>query len=194
MPDRSETTAARDASIELVSEHRTSMIAGATAVRNLAERRDEFSSLDVRRMMETMGFDPSGEPRVLGAIMLSAARRGIIERTDRTTTSDSAKAHNRPVRVWRSLLRPDAPPKDTLGEFATADEAMEALRARGCWPAIAYRGMRRGARVYRAQVNVGGSSFGEGVTPVTAFRVAIAAWRSVNEPLDGRAVDPENEA
>lgn len=48
------------------------------------------------------------ESRALGAVMLRAAKIGYIESTDQYRPSIRPEAHQRPVKIWKSLLM-DAP-------------------------------------------------------------------------------------
>lgn len=43
-------------------------------------------------------------PKALGAVILRAARRGWIARTDRVRLTANARRHRSPVPVWRSLI------------------------------------------------------------------------------------------
>jgi hypothetical protein len=44
------------------------------------------------------------ENRTLGPYMLAAARKGFIEKTERTTPSIRKSRHHADIRVWKSLL------------------------------------------------------------------------------------------
>lgn len=91
----------RDAAIDAVEANRRDLVeAGVRAAGEVAASSAEFTSLDVRRVMEKRGYSLASEPRILGAIMRAASLREVIRRTDRTAVSDSTTAHKRPVRVW----------------------------------------------------------------------------------------------
>ncbi len=50
------------------------------------------------------GGPETHERRALGAVMRDAARRGWIESTERTEQAARVVAHQRPQRVWHSLI------------------------------------------------------------------------------------------
>lgn len=99
---RAETLAARDEAIEAVDraadpEWKAEALA---AVREMALRRDEFTSDDVW----DAGLAKTREDRALGPIFLAAARAGWISRTDRVRPSHRS-SHGSGKVIWRSLLR-----------------------------------------------------------------------------------------
>ena len=68
----------------------------------LARSHKEFTSLDVKEGLPT-GVH-AHDDRALGAVMQKLARQDVVVRTDRTVISARRRNHNRPVRVWSSLL------------------------------------------------------------------------------------------
>jgi hypothetical protein len=44
------------------------------------------------------------DPRAMGPVLLALKRDGILEATDRFTTSTSLVAHGRPTRIWQSRM------------------------------------------------------------------------------------------
>lgn len=78
-----------------------------SAVRNLAERVERFTTDRVWYVLDRSGAEPPREPRALGAVMRAAVREGWITPTDEHRESKRAANHRRPVRVWRSLLCDD---------------------------------------------------------------------------------------
>ena len=71
------------------------------AVSDLALFCEHFTTDDVH---ERLGDVHTHDKRAMGAIMLRAARDGLIVATDRYVASDRAVAHRNPKRVWRSLV------------------------------------------------------------------------------------------
>ncbi len=71
------------------------------AIRRVAQNCPEFTSDDV---WDELGGCDTHEGRAMGPVMRKAAGMGICERTERTRNSSRPVCHNRPQRVWRSLL------------------------------------------------------------------------------------------
>lgn len=71
------------------------------AIRKIATEQPELTTDDVWR---ALGRDPDLEGRAMGAAMVSAAKLGLIERTDRTTKSARVACHRRDLRVWLSRI------------------------------------------------------------------------------------------
>lgn len=97
-----EARSARDAAIVLVdgaADVRFRELAYCAIV-EAAQTHAEFTSDDAKALCR-VSF---GEPRIWGALMLRAARDGLIERTERTRQSSSRVCHCREQRVWRSLV------------------------------------------------------------------------------------------
>jgi hypothetical protein len=76
------------------------------AVKSIARETSEFTTREVRARLSQYGVS-THEDRALGAIMRSAAKQGVIEKTDRTVKSGERINHNRDLRVWRSLIKED---------------------------------------------------------------------------------------
>jgi len=75
-------------------------------VRLCAESQPEFTTDEVMvRSIVEDGVHDNYERRVLGAVMIKAARAKIVEATDRYQRSAFPSCHARPKRVWRSLVR-----------------------------------------------------------------------------------------
>lgn len=49
-------------------------------------------------------LDKPAEGRALGPVMLTAARKGWIRKTDRVRNTSQVKSHAAPVSVWQSLI------------------------------------------------------------------------------------------
>lgn len=78
------------------------------ATRQVAQRLQFFTADDVWELLSEQlpGWDTDGfEPRVMGAIMRTAAADGICAKTGDTRKSRMPACHGRDKRVWRSLLR-----------------------------------------------------------------------------------------
>lgn len=69
------------------------------AVQTIAQQFQEFTSDEVWRYVEK-----PHEPRALGAVMVHAAKRGWIRKTNRTRESRIASQHRQPLRIWESLI------------------------------------------------------------------------------------------
>ena len=97
-----EGAAARDAAIAAAGEASLEWQARAlAAIRVVAASQGEVTTDDVWRVL---GREPEIEGRAMGAAMITAARLGLIARTDRTVKSLRASCHRRDLRVWRSLV------------------------------------------------------------------------------------------
>jgi hypothetical protein len=96
---------ARDEALERVEEnaHADWLMAAEWAVTGLAFNYEEFTSDDIWKAVNEQGFS-THEPRAMGAVMVKAARAGMIAPTDRWVQSKRTACHGRPIRVWRSLL------------------------------------------------------------------------------------------
>lgn len=67
-------------------------------IRNLAETRDTLSAIDVKPLV-----DETYDLRAIGAVLVSAARRGWIEKGP--YIDGGRERHGRPIVEWRSRLR-----------------------------------------------------------------------------------------
>lgn len=96
---------ARDQAIEQVEAHAdpTWKLHATAAIRWLARTRPEFTTDDVWQELHVRNHGGPREPRALGALMVAAAKQGLIEPTDRYVPSQRPDCHRRPVKVWRSL-------------------------------------------------------------------------------------------
>ena len=74
-----------------------------TAIEHLARMRPQFTTDDVWQYMADRDIVAPHEPRALGAIMVAAAKAGLIAPTDRYTPSARPECHRRPIKIWRSL-------------------------------------------------------------------------------------------
>jgi hypothetical protein len=63
---------------------------------------EEFTTDRVWFNIERAGVT-TPEPRALGAIMLALARANIITKTGRYQPTTRAKAHARPIPIWRRI-------------------------------------------------------------------------------------------
>lgn len=72
-------------------------------IRLVAETRYEFTTDEIQELLDIAPVQ-THEPRALGAVMIQAARLGLIAQTDRFITSKSVRRHRAPKRVWRSLI------------------------------------------------------------------------------------------
>jgi hypothetical protein len=102
MPNSAEV--ARDEAVARVEEHASAdwLAAAATAVGMLAMFYPEFTTDDVWECL--VEVEATHEPRALGPVMMKAARRGLIRKTDRVQNSRRPQCHARPVAVWSSLI------------------------------------------------------------------------------------------
>jgi hypothetical protein len=64
---------------------------------------DTFTTDDVWEYMNKHGMETPHEPRAMGAVMVKACRRKIIEPTDRYVKSQRPECHRRPIRVWQGV-------------------------------------------------------------------------------------------
>ena len=79
--------------------------AAATAVENVAKRMPEFIPDDVWAELTNMGWtEKPPEGRALGPVMMSAARRGVIQNSGRVRRTTQARSHAAPVTVWLSRI------------------------------------------------------------------------------------------
>lgn len=93
--------------------------AAIAVVRWLATRRHEFTTDAVWFVLDRLGgIPPTPEPRAMGHVMATCRRDGMIDRTNITANSTRDECHNRPLRVWRSLIvghDAELPPLGTPG-------------------------------------------------------------------------------
>lgn len=75
------------------------------AVSQLCVTEDEFSTDAVWGWLSRNTPLQPHEPRALGAVMRKAAIDGLIASTGRYQQSEREECHNRPVAIWRSLVR-----------------------------------------------------------------------------------------
>ena len=62
----------------------------------------EFTTDDLEQEMVRRRIAPPHEPRALGALMVAAARQGLVIGTTTYRSSTSVRCHGRPKRVWRT--------------------------------------------------------------------------------------------
>ncbi len=74
----------------------------AIALRDVRDRGPEFTSEDVRDLLEERGTGDPPEPRAMGPVMMAAHRRGYIEPSGAWTSSTRASSHRMPKRLWKS--------------------------------------------------------------------------------------------
>lgn len=77
------------------------LILASMAIRAVAKRQ-EFLTSD--QVWKELGDRVPREPRALGPVMTTAARNGLIRKTDRVQNSERVENHSRPVSIWKSLL------------------------------------------------------------------------------------------
>ncbi len=96
--------AATDEAIERVEEHADPewKAHALDAIESCARSFPTFTTDAVWALLD--GGPETHEPRALGAVMREAARRGWVESTDRTEQTARVHAHQRPARVWHSLI------------------------------------------------------------------------------------------
>lgn len=100
--DAARAAAARDDAIDRVERGSEEWQRDALdAVRQLATKLPELTTDDLWRAVDR---PDDLEPRAMGAVMRSAVRAGLVERTDRTRKSVRVACHRRDVRIWRSLV------------------------------------------------------------------------------------------
>jgi hypothetical protein len=69
------------------------------AIEWCADHHKEFTTDQV---WQRFGYLPEGfSLRALGAVMIAAAKDGVIVRTDRVRTTQMKNKHARPLQVWR---------------------------------------------------------------------------------------------
>lgn len=74
-----------------------------------AELAREMDAFTTDHIWERLPDDAkTHEPRAMGAVMRNLSDLGVIERTDRTVNSHRPECHRRPVRLWRSKIKPGA--------------------------------------------------------------------------------------
>lgn len=61
---------------------------------------DEFTTDTIWQACHDEGIGAPREPRALGALMVEAARSGLVAATDRYVSSQRVACHARPIRVW----------------------------------------------------------------------------------------------
>lgn len=98
--------AAADEAVERVDRHAdpTWRADAMTAVEHVARTRHELTSDDVWSTMSNTSDAHTHDPRAMGPIMRAARAAGWIVPTDRYRASGHTVNHNRPQRVWRSLI------------------------------------------------------------------------------------------
>lgn len=103
-PDRGDR--AKEEAIERVDVHADELVKSELKrlAREVARRRELFTTDAVRYLYELEGNPPIREPRVLGPIMRGLEGAGVVEATEEFRLSVWEKNHRRPVRVWRSLI------------------------------------------------------------------------------------------
>lgn len=95
---------ARDEAIEHVAQGASPAVKFALymAVSSTARELHEFTADDVwARVILPNGVH---EPRIMGAVIMAAARAHVCEPTEKWRQSANVTCHARPMRVWRSLL------------------------------------------------------------------------------------------
>lgn len=94
-------TTTRDAAIDRVgaSAPEDWMRRAVRAVEKVAAVNEEFTTDALWDLIE-----PPREPRAMGAVMVEAAKSKLCEATERTRKSKRKECHNRPLRIWRSLV------------------------------------------------------------------------------------------
>ena len=60
----------------------------------------EFTTDTIWQACHDEGIGAPREPRALGAVMVEAARSGLVAATDRYVSSRRVACHARPIRVW----------------------------------------------------------------------------------------------
>lgn len=77
----------------------------AFGVSQLAASRDAFTTDDVWEWLDRNTPLRPHEPRAMGAVMRKSAAAGTIEASGLYEQSSREVNHNRPVMIWRSLVR-----------------------------------------------------------------------------------------
>lgn len=108
-PDLFDAKAAAEARDDAIARASGALSEGArlkilAAVSRVCQSSDTFTTDDI--VQQLGGTIPHHEPRVLGALMREAHRRGWCEPTDRTRQSTQVRNHRRPMRVWQSRISP----------------------------------------------------------------------------------------
>jgi hypothetical protein len=76
----------------------------------VAKQKPDLTTDDVDDYMKQISLEMTGppptthEPRAMGPVMTRGAKYGWIERTNADRNSKNRKSHDRPKRVWRSLI------------------------------------------------------------------------------------------
>lgn len=114
----------RESGIDRAEEHaRAVWLASASlAVRAVASMRATFTTDHVWAHLFAVGeqgkngeeTNRPAEPRAMGAVMRTASREQVCERTDLTVCSVRASCHRRPLRIWRSKIH-----KVSFARFST---------------------------------------------------------------------------
>jgi hypothetical protein len=96
----------RDEAIERTARSAESSwyIAAMEAVAECARTLPEFIVDDVQALLSAKGIAPPSEGRRMGAVMVDARTRGLIEATDRYRPSAQAHCHANPRKVWLSRV------------------------------------------------------------------------------------------
>jgi hypothetical protein len=99
----------RDRGMERAVDHAEREVAGwkdaaLEYVRLYALIHAEFICEDVRGFADRRGFAPPPDGRAWGAVMMRAAKRGLVTKTDRVACAKDPKVHMNPSTVWRSNL------------------------------------------------------------------------------------------
>jgi hypothetical protein len=96
--------ALRDEGMDLVQSHNAAWTARALdELGTLAHTRPLLSADTLRDRMALLDDQPAHH-NAYGAVFATAARMGMLERTDRTVESTRPDAHARRLTVWRSLV------------------------------------------------------------------------------------------
>lgn len=74
-------------------------------VDDLATLYDEFTTDHVWDFLDMPEHPKCREPRAMGAVMRKAAADGVIAATGRYEQSHRPECHQRPIMIWRSLVR-----------------------------------------------------------------------------------------
>lgn len=70
----------------------------------VAQRRAEFTTDPIWRVLELQGVHAPHEPRAMGAVMTALIKSGVCMKTDRVQQSVRPECHMRPITVYKSLL------------------------------------------------------------------------------------------
>ena len=97
-------SAARDAGAWLALEAEARKYELERAIIKAAQALPSLTSDEVWGILEEWGITALDHPNALGAAMLAAGRRGIIEASGRVQKSARVSAHRRNVQVWKSNI------------------------------------------------------------------------------------------